>query len=65
MPKFTHFDLLLLTEKERNLKALISNKNEETMYSPKQQTIENILNYSKVLSIRKSSHIDFIEIVLN
>jgi len=65
MPKFTHFDLLELTEKEQNLKAQLSNKNEEEMYSPKTQTIENILNYSKAVSIRKSSHLNFIEIVLN
>lgn len=65
MQKFTHFDLLELTEQEAEFKALISNKKEEKMYSPKKETINNLLNYSKALSIRKSTNIDFIELVLN
>lgn len=65
MPKFTHFDLLEITEQEQNFKSLLSQQKEEEMYSPNKQTITNILNYSKVLSIRKSKNIDFIEIILN
>jgi hypothetical protein len=65
MLKFTHFDLLELTEKEQKLKMFLLEKKEEKMYSPKKETINNILNYSKALSIRKSINIDFIEIVLN
>lgn len=33
--------------------------------SPKQGTINNILNYSKALSIRESKQLGFIEHVLN
>ncbi len=65
MQNFTHFDLLELTEKEAEFKALISKKKREMMYSPKKETINNILNYSKALSVRKSDNIDFIEMVLN
>jgi len=65
MPKFTHFDLLEITENEQELKLLLTEKKEGKMYAPKQKTIDNILNYSKALSIRKSEHLDFIEIILN
>lgn len=65
MPKFTHFDLLEITEQENDLKTLFSEEKTEEMYSPKKQTIANILNYSKALSIRKSAHLNFIEMVLN
>ena len=65
MPKFTHFDLLEITEQEKDLKSLLSPQKVEKMYSPKKQTIANILNYSKALSIRKSTNINFIEMILN
>ena len=63
MQNFTHFDYLEISEKEKELKALI--ENEEKIYSPKKETINNILNYSKALSIRKSETLDCIELVLN
>ena len=65
MPKFTHFDLLELSEQEQELKLLLTEKKEEIKFSPKKQTINNILNYSKALSVRKSTNIDYIEMVLN
>ena len=65
MPKFTHFDLLELSEQEHELKLLLTQKKEEIKFAPKKQTINNILNYSKALSIRKSTNIDYIEMVLN
>lgn len=65
MQKFTHFDLLEITEHEQELKLLLNQQKEEKMYAPKKETIDNILNYSKALSIRKSEHLDFIEIILN
>lgn len=65
MPKITHFDLLEITEQEQKLKSLLSQKKENKMFAPKQKTINNILNYSKALSVRKSKHLDFIELVLN
>ena len=37
----------------------------EEIIGPKQTTIDNILNYSKALSVRESSIINHIEMVLN
>jgi len=65
MQKFTHFDLLEITEKEGEFKTLLNQQKEEKMYTPRQETINNILNYSKALSIRKSKNIEFIELILN
>ncbi len=65
MEKFTHFDFLEITEKEREYKVLLNQQKEEKMYTPKQETINNILNYSKALSIRKSNSLNFIELILN
>ena len=63
MTKFTHFNLLELSEQEHELKLLLSEEKEK--FAPKKQTIDNILNYSKALSVRKSTNIDYIEMVLN
>lgn len=65
MQNFTHLDLEDLTQKENELKALLELSQEKTDYTPKKETINNILSYSKALSIRKSKKIDFIELVLN
>ena len=64
MQTFTHLDFLQLTSKEKKLKSDITEavKNEK---SPKQQTINNVLNYSKALSVRDSKHLQHIEVVLN
>jgi hypothetical protein len=64
MQTFTHLDFLQLTSKEKKLKSEIS-ENVKNEKSPKQETINNILNYSKALSIRESKHIKHIEMVLN
>ena len=37
----------------------------EISFEPNKNVIENILNFSKALSVRKSKHIEFIETVLN
>jgi len=65
MTTFTHFDLQQITKNESEVKSLLEMENKKQMYSPKQKTIDNILNYSKALSVRKSENIEFIEIVLN
>ena len=64
MQTFTHLDFLQLTSKEKKLKSEIA-ENVKNVKSPKQKTINNILNYSKALSIRESKHLEHIEIVLN
>jgi len=65
MQKFTHSDLLEINEQEQELKLLLNQKKEDKMYSPKKQTVDNILNYSKALSIRKSENLEYIEMILN
>lgn len=64
MQTFTHFDFLKLTEDEKHIKSELL-KIVKKEKSPKQQTINNILNYSKALSVRKSKNIEQIEMVLN
>ncbi|MBI2282015.1 MAG: hypothetical protein HYU68_15170 [Bacteroidetes bacterium] len=66
MQTFTHLEFLELEQNEKSLKESL-NKMEENdeKYSPKKQTISNILNYSKSLSIKKSNHVDYIEMILN
>ncbi len=65
MPKFTLLDLQEITKQENELKALFKIEEKHSILSPKKETINNILNYSKALSIRKSKQIEFIEVVLN
>jgi len=65
MQKFTHSDLLEITEQEQGLKLLLNQKKEDKMYTPKKETVDNILNYSKALSIRKSKNLEYIEMILN
>ena len=65
MQKFTHSDLLEINEHEQELKLLLNQKKEDKMYTPKKETIDNILNYSKALSIRKSKNLEYIEMILN
>jgi len=63
MQNFTHLEFLELTKNENDIKSLLSLEVKE--FTPKNQTISNILNYSKALNIRKSENIEFIELVLN
>lgn len=64
MAIITPFDFLELTENENKLsKQLHLPKREENM--PSDTSIDNILAYSKALSIRKSENLGFIENVLN
>ncbi len=65
MQKFTHSDLLEITEQENEIKAFLNLKKMTRSTSPKKETIDNLLNYSKALSVRKSENLDFIELVLN
>ena len=65
MQKFTHSDLLEITEQENELKSFLNLKTEYRIQSPKKETVDNILNYSKALSIRESENLDFIELILN
>ena len=46
-------------------KGLCNEVLKEKIVSPKKTTIDTILNYSKALSVRKSSIMNHIEMVLN
>ena len=65
MQKFTPSDILEITKQENQLKLFLKQKNEKRRFSPKQETIQTILNYSKAISIRNSKNIDFFEFILN
>ena len=63
MQKFTHSDILQITAQENQIKSFLKKKNR--MCLPKQETINNLLSYSKAVSIRQSKNVDFIEFILN
>lgn len=66
MQTFTHLEFLELEQNEKSFKESLDKMEEkDEKYSPKKQTINNILNYSKALSIKKSKHVDYIEMILN
>jgi hypothetical protein len=59
---FTLNENALFTQIEKDLCLEVL---EEKKCSPKTAIIDNILNYSKALSVRNSSIINHIEVVLN
>ncbi|HRN42608.1 MAG TPA: hypothetical protein PK649_11125 [Vicingus sp.] len=66
MQTFTHLEFLELAQNEKTLKESLNNlETAEPERSPKKQTINNILNYSKALSVKKSKTVDYIEMILN
>jgi hypothetical protein len=66
MQTFTHLEFLELEQNEKSFKESLDKMEEnKELYSPKKQTINNILNYSKALSIKKSKHVEYIEMILN
>ncbi|MBE7442835.1 MAG: hypothetical protein KF732_00555 [Flavobacteriales bacterium] len=66
MQTFTHLEFLELAQNEKTLKESLNNlETAEPERSPKKQTINNILNYSKALSVKKSKTVDCIEMILN
>lgn len=66
MNQITIFNYLALSKQEEQLKSLLFNdKNTTKRNTPKQSTINNILNYSKALSVRESEHLETVSFVLN
>ena len=65
MAIFTHFDFQELTENENNLNRKLYQKKKEVQQIPSDNSIQNILAFSKALSIRKSDNLGYIENVLN
>ena len=65
MAIFTHFDFQELTENENNLNRQLHQERKEVQHSPENTSVQNILAYSKALSVRTSDNFGFIENVLN
>ena len=54
----------MLESLKKEMNTTIDNK-DEFLYEPKNNVINNILNYSKALSIKESKNLKFFEMVLN
>ncbi|MEQ8909146.1 MAG: hypothetical protein RIC95_08135 [Vicingaceae bacterium] len=69
MQNFTHFDFEKLSEEEAKLYSQIypeqEKKDAKAPDLATKQAIDNILAYSKAISIRPSKQMNFIENVLN
>jgi len=67
MNEFTFSDFQELTENEKSLSKLLllENNKKEKQDMPSEKTINNILAYSKALSVRKSDDFGYIENILN
>lgn len=66
MHNFTFFDYHKLSKDEKALNdILLNNEGKESAKMPQKSTVQNILAYSKALSVRKSETIGFVENVLN
>ncbi len=67
MTNFTYFDFQDLTEDEKKLSKLLHSNNQlkKDNVMPSKTSVNNILAYSKTLSVRKSDHLGFIENLLN
>ena len=67
MINFTHSDFQNLTENEKTLSELLHSENQQKKENvmPSKTSVNNILAYSKALSVRKSENVGFIENLLN
>lgn len=63
MNHFTFFDFQELNKEEKALNKLLKEKDKEA--KPSVTSLNNVLNYSKALSIRKSEQLGEIEQLLN
>lgn len=64
MANFTHSDFQKLNDNEKQLSKLLQIRNKEDNM-PSKTSINNILNFSKATSVRKSETLGFIENNLN
>ncbi len=65
MTDFTLEDLLVFTQKEKEMIAEIRLKGEQHQLEPSESSVKNLLAYSKALSIRKSKSLKKFSMVLN
>lgn len=62
---FTLQQLAIFTQNEKELLREVGLIQDKPSVSPRKSTIDNILNYSKALSIRPSKKVGHIEMLLN
>ncbi len=63
---FSNSDFKKLNQEEEALNKLLADELKEAkLNKPSSESLHNILAYSKALSVRKSTQVDFIENILN
>ena len=63
---FTQEDYLRIIQEEEELLSRFSDRQvNQSQFSPSKSTINNILGFSKALSLQKSKSLKYIEVVLN
>jgi hypothetical protein len=62
---YSFSQLQQIKKEEARLLQLFSKKTSTDKAMPAKQSVDNILNYSKALSIRKTNNFGFVEQVLN
>lgn len=62
---FTHSDFQKLNDNEKKLSQELNTDDNGKVTMPDQNVVNNILAYSKALSVRKSETVGFVENVLN
>ncbi|MEM7161084.1 MAG: hypothetical protein AAF487_01470 [Bacteroidota bacterium] len=65
MVNFTFEDLHDLENNEKSIFGRIATQAEEIEISPKKSTVNNILAYSKALSVRDSKSLKKVKMILN
>ncbi len=65
MTDFTLEDLLVFTQKEKEMIAEMKLESEQHQLEPSESSVKNLLAYSKALSIRKSESLKKFTMVLN
>lgn len=65
MVNFTLDDLMVFTQKEKEMIAEFILKDEQHCLEPSESSVKNLIAYSKALSIRRSKTLKKFAIVLN
>ena len=62
---FTLKDYIRLKNDESDIFGTVESRQVTAEYEPSKRVLDNILNYSKALSIRESRYVENIKVVLN
>ncbi len=65
MTDFTLDDLMVFTQKENQMIDAINKKREQCQLEPSENSVKNLIAYSKAVSIRKSKTLTKFTLVLN